>query len=56
MEVMDVNREIQSVILKNPTEQEIWKVARSNGMLTMKEDAILKAFQRVIPFEEINTL
>ncbi len=55
MEVMEVNKEIESVILKNPTEQEIWKVARSNGMLTMKEDAILKAFDRVIPFEEVNT-
>ena len=35
---------MESVILKNPTDQEIWKVARKKGMLTMKEDAILKAF------------
>jgi hypothetical protein len=47
---------LQQIILKTPTEQEIWKYARSHGMLTMKDDAILKAMNRVIPFEEYNTL
>jgi len=56
MEVMEMDKELEQIILKNPTEQEIWKHARSKGMLTMKEDAILKAFERKIPFEEINTL
>jgi len=56
IEVMEMDKDIESVILKNPTEIELYKVARAKGMLSMKEDAILKAFQRVIPFEEINTL
>lgn len=56
MEVFEMDRELESVILKNPTEAELYRVARSKGMLTMKEDAIIKAFQRVIPFEEVNTL
>lgn len=56
MEVMEVTAEMEEVILKSPTEQEMWKVARKNGMLTMKEDALLKAFERIIPFEEVNTL
>ncbi|MDB5266951.1 MAG: ral secretion pathway protein [Parcubacteria group bacterium] len=56
MEVLSMDKAIESVILKNPTEIELTKVARTNGMLTMKEDAILKAFERVIPFEEVNTL
>jgi hypothetical protein len=43
-------------VLKNPVEAEIFRVARSKGMLTMKEDAILKAMNRVIPFEEVNML
>ena len=46
---------MEQTILKTPTEQEIWKHARSKGMLTMKEDALLKAFDRIIPFEEFNT-
>lgn len=56
IEVFEMNKEMEEVILKNPTEPELYSVARAKGMLTMKEDAILKAFQRIIPFEEINTL
>jgi len=56
MEVLEMDKQMEQIILKNPTEQEIWKYARSKGMLTMKDDAILKVFQRVIPFEEYNSL
>ncbi|MFZ2621100.1 MAG: GspE/PulE family protein [Minisyncoccia bacterium] len=56
MEVMEVDKNIEEVILKNANENEIMKAARSKGMLTMKEDAIIKAMHRIIPFEEINTL
>lgn len=56
MEVLEMDNELEQIILKNPTEQEIWKHARSKGMLTMKEDAMIKAFNRVIPFEEFNML
>ena len=52
IEVLDVDKDISSAILKNPTEQEIWKVARSKGMISLKEDAIIKAFQGVISLEE----
>ncbi len=54
LEILEVNDDIKQIILKDPVEPEIWKVARKTGMLTMKEDAILKAFGGVIPFEEIN--
>ncbi len=56
MEVLLMDKDIESVLLKDPTEPELYKVARSKGMLTMKEDAVIKAFGRVIPFEEVNTL
>jgi type II secretory ATPase GspE/PulE/Tfp pilus assembly ATPase PilB-like protein len=56
MEVFEMDKEVEEVILKNPTEPELYKVARAKGMLSMKEDAIIKAMERVIPFEEINTL
>lgn len=55
MEVLEIDKELRQIILKNPTEQEIWKYARSKGMLTMKDDAIIKAFEKVIPYEEFNT-
>ncbi len=56
MEVMEMDSDMESLILKNADEIEIAKMARSKGMLTMKEDAILKAMHRVIPFEEMNML
>ncbi len=55
MEVLEMDKMLESIILKNPTEQEIWKYARGKGMLTMRDDALLKVFNRVIPFEEYNT-
>ncbi|MFA6552219.1 MAG: GspE/PulE family protein [Candidatus Paceibacterota bacterium] len=55
-EVLQMNKELEGVILKNPTDIEIMKMARKQGMFTMKEDAIIKAFKREIPFEEINKL
>lgn len=56
VEVMEMNDEMEQVILKNPIESELMKVARAHGMLTMKEDAILKAMDGLIPFEEVNML
>lgn len=56
MEILEMNKEIEAMILKNPTELDIYKVARSQGMITLKEDAFLKSFERVIPFEEVNSL
>jgi len=56
MEVLEMTKRIEKVLLSNPTEIEIAKVARTQGMLSMKEDAILKAFEGTIPWEEVNTL
>jgi type IV pilus assembly protein PilB len=56
MEVLEMDKEIEEIILRNGTEIELAKMAREKGMLSMKEDAILKAFKQMIPFEEISTL
>ena len=55
-EVLEMSPEIERTILKSPVESEIWEVARKQGMLTMKEDAMLKAFDKKIPFSEVNLL
>jgi type IV pilus assembly protein PilB len=55
-EMFPMSKEIESMILKNPVESEIYKVARSQGLITMKEDAIRKAMQKIIPFEEIGEI
>ena len=55
-EILKMDKELEQVILKNPTEGEIMRVARRQGMLTMHEDGLLKAFKKVIPFEEVNKI
>ncbi|MFA6273788.1 MAG: GspE/PulE family protein [Candidatus Paceibacterota bacterium] len=52
-EMFKVDKEMQKVILKSPTEAEIYKTARQKGMLMMREDAMLKAIDGVIPFTEV---
>ncbi|MDB5259763.1 MAG: ral secretion pathway protein, partial [Candidatus Taylorbacteria bacterium] len=56
VEVFKMDKDIEKIILSTPTELDISKILRQKGMLTMKEDAIVKAFQRIIPFEEVNKL
>jgi len=52
-EMFKIDKEMIGTILKNPTNSEIYKTARSKGMLSMREDAILKAMQGIIPYREI---
>jgi type IV pilus assembly protein PilB len=55
-EFLKMDRDLEHVILTNPVEQAVYEMARSRGMLTMKDDALLKAFQGIIPFEEVNNI
>ncbi len=52
-EMFEVDKEMQNIILKNPVEDEIYKLARSRGMITMREDAIIKSLRGDIPHQEI---
>lgn len=52
-EMFNVDREMQQVILKNPTEPEIYKLARSKGMISLKEDGILKALKGEVDMKEV---
>jgi type IV pilus assembly protein PilB len=53
-EVLEITNEIQELILKNGSEEQIFNVARKNGFVTMYEDAIVKALNHEIPVEEMN--
>ena len=52
-EMFKIDKDMQQVILKNPVDSEIYKVAREKGMLTMREDAMLKAVEGLIPYKEV---
>jgi type II secretory ATPase GspE/PulE/Tfp pilus assembly ATPase PilB-like protein len=55
-EILEVNEDVRHAILNKPVESEVFQVARKNGMLTMKEDALLKTFEGKIPYIEVNKL
>ncbi|MEK7101877.1 MAG: GspE/PulE family protein [Patescibacteria group bacterium] len=55
-EILRMNKGLEQVVLKEPVDSKIYAAARSDGMFTMREDAIVKALAGEIPFEEINTL
>jgi type IV pilus assembly protein PilB len=55
-ETFTMDKEIEHAILTTPTELEISKLLRKKGMLTMREDAMIKSFKREIPFEEVAKL
>ena len=55
-EMFRIDKEIQNIILKNPVESEIYKIARSKGMITMRQDAIIKSIKGMIPFRDVFTL
>jgi len=55
-EFLEIDRNLEEIILKGGGENEIEQAARQNGMLSMKEDAIVKAMEGKVPFEEVNTL
>ncbi len=55
-EILEMSAEIEKIILDNPVDSRLWSAARSQGMLTMREDAIVKAFDKKIPFSEVSTL
>lgn len=52
-ECLEVTTEIENLILKNASEEELYNAARSSGFMSMKEDAIIKALHHEIPFEEV---
>lgn len=55
-EMFEMNRDIEKIILENPVETAVYDAARKQGMLTMREHAIIKAINKEVPFEEINKL
>ncbi|MBY0473093.1 GspE/PulE family protein [Patescibacteria group bacterium] len=56
MEMFDMNPELEKAILENKSEDEMLKIVRKHGMMTIKEDAIIKSANGIIPFEEVNML
>ncbi len=55
-EIISMDKALEAAIMKSPSESEVMGIARDQGMLTLREDALLKAFAGEIPFEEVTKL
>jgi len=55
-EMYEMDRDVEKVILNNPVESAIYDEVRKKGMITMKEDAMIKAMKKIVPWEEVNSL
>ncbi len=54
-EMFAVDKDIQELILKNPVEPELYKLLRSKGMFTLREDALVKALKGDVMMQEVFT-
>jgi len=52
-EILEVSEELKRVVVANPTIDEIKRVAKKQGMLTMEQDGIIKALEKETTLEEI---
>lgn len=55
-ELFVVSEEVEKLIYGNPTEIDLKKQARSEGMVSLQEDGILKALRGVTSMEEVERL
>lgn len=52
-EMLEVTDDVRSAILEGGEEEAVYKIVRKNGMLSLKEDTIIKAMKKLIPWEEV---
>jgi len=55
-ETYEMDSELEHLILTSPGESKIYEYLRRKGFMTMKEDAMIKAAQGIISFDEVNRL
>ena len=52
-EAITIDKNIEDVVESNPSEREIWKAARPQGILTMAEDGVKKVLTGVTSLDEL---
>jgi type IV pilus assembly protein PilB len=52
-EVLEMTRNLEEIILKEPSEAKIFEEAKRQGMLTLRQDGILKVLKGITTIEEV---
>ena len=53
-ETIVVDEDIQKLIISHATANEIMRLAKSKGTVTMRQDGVLKALSGITTMEEVN--
>ena len=53
-ETISVDEDIQKMIISHATANEIMRLAKQKGTITMRQDGILKALSGITTIEEVN--
>lgn len=56
VEILEIDQEIENLILARKPEEDIWQAARRKGMVSMREDAMIKSLKGIVPFTEVDSL
>jgi len=52
-EVFSMTRELEEIINSGPTEGKVYDEARRQGMITLRQDGVMKALEGLVALEEI---
>lgn len=52
-EIMEMDRELGALVIKNAPDTDLMDTAKKNGMITLKQDGYIKALQGLITIEEV---
>jgi type IV pilus assembly protein PilB len=55
-EAIKTDEAIEKIIPQNPSEREIKKIARGQGILSMRQDGIVKILNGITSFEEVESV
>ena len=55
-EAIKTDEAIEKIIIENPSEREIKKVARAQGILSMRQDGLVKMLNGITSFEEVQSV
>ncbi|MEI6022319.1 MAG: ATPase, T2SS/T4P/T4SS family [bacterium] len=55
-EAIQMDENIEHIIMQNPTERDIKKIADQQGTLDMREDGLVKILQGITDFEEVQSV
>ncbi len=52
-EILEVTEKLSEIITNNPTEERVWEEAKRQGMITLRQDGVIKSLKGITSMEEV---